>query len=96
MRKRRIVSGRKMDDMMAMIPQEKGIWICGDLNGHVGDSNNGSSEIMGKHGMGKINNEGERIVAFVRANRMIILNTFFSKSRRKKMHLHQWREKTYR
>ena len=35
---------------------------------------------MGKHGLGKMNKEGERIVAFARANRIAILNTYFSKS----------------
>ena len=44
----------QMDDMIAMIPQEEGIWFCGDLIGHVGIAINGSSEIMGKCGMGKI------------------------------------------
>ena len=32
---------------MVKILQEEG----GDLNGHVGDSNEGVSEIMGKHGL---------------------------------------------
>ena len=68
-------------DMMVKIPQEEGVWIGGDLNVHVGDSNEGASEAnMGKHGLGKMNKEGERIVTFARANRIAILNTYFSKS----------------
>ena len=49
----------QIEDMMVKIPQGEGVWIGGDLNGHVGDSNEGESKTMGKHGLGKMNKERE-------------------------------------
>ena len=51
----------------------------GDLNGHVGEENDGYEEIMGKHGVGSKNEADKRVKDFARENGMTIVNTFFGK-----------------
>ena len=41
-----------MDNTTQEIPNMETVWIGGDLNGHVGDNNEGVEEIMGKYGIG--------------------------------------------
>ena len=37
-----------------------------DLNGHVGEGNNGEEERMSRHGLGKRNNEGQAVMDFAK------------------------------
>ena len=50
-----------------------------DLNGHVGEGNNGDEECMGRHGLGKRNNEGQAVVDFAKRRELAITNTYFVK-----------------
>ena len=49
----------------------------GDMNAKVGDDNLGVERIMGRHGCGAINNNGERLVDFCADNSMVIGATLF-------------------
>nr|KAG5707675.1 hypothetical protein BaRGS_003250 [Batillaria attramentaria] len=51
--------------------------IMGDLNAKVGDNNKDTEEIMGKHGMGSMNKNGERLCDFCLVNGFIITGTCF-------------------
>ena len=47
-----------LDETVEKISTNKRIVVGADLNGYVGEGNNGDEECMGRHGLGKRNNEG--------------------------------------
>ena len=53
--------------------------VGADLNGHVGEGNNGDEECMGRHGLGKRNNKGQAVVDFAKRMELAITNTYFVK-----------------
>ena len=38
--------------------------VGADFNGHIGEGNRGDEEVIGKHGIGTKNTEGQKIVDF--------------------------------
>ena len=64
---------------MEKIPRNKRIVVGADLNGHVGEGNNGDEECMGRHGLRKRNNEGQAVVDFAKRRELAITNTYFVK-----------------
>ena len=75
----------QIGEVMQKMADEDIVWIGADLNGHVGEGNIGATEGMGKHGVGRRNAEGERIVEFAEANNLAIVNTYFEKSLSRKI-----------
>ena len=51
--------------------------ILGDFNARVGADSTVWSETIGKFGMGKINSNGEKLLAFCTENKLVITNTLF-------------------
>ena len=51
--------------------------VMGDLNAKVGDDNKDVEGIMGKHGLGNINDNGERLCDFCSMNGLVITGTCF-------------------
>lgn len=51
--------------------------IMGDLNAKVGDDNKDMEGIMEKHGLGNINDNGERLCDFCSMNGLVITGTCF-------------------
>ena len=49
----------------------------GDLNAKVGEDNEGCESIMGKHGIGVRNENGDRLVEFCSLNNLVITGTIF-------------------
>ena len=68
-----------LDETVEKIPRNERIVEGVDLNGHVGEGNNGDEECMGKHGFGKRNNEGQAVVDFAKRKELAITNTYFVK-----------------
>ena len=64
---------------MGKIPRNERIVVGADLNGHVGEENNGDEEYMGRHGLRKRNNEGQAVVDFAKRRELEITNTYFVK-----------------
>ena len=60
-------------------PNGELIWVGGDLNGHVGKSNENFEDCHGGYGFGSRNSSGEDILATCRVLDMVILNTMFIK-----------------
>ena len=48
-----------LDETVEKIPRNERIVVGANLNGHIGEGNHGDEECMGKHGLGKRNNEGK-------------------------------------
>ena len=68
-----------LDETVEKIPRNERIVVGADLNGHVGEGNNGDEECMGRHGLGKRNNEGQAVVDFVKRGEIAITNAYFVK-----------------
>ena len=47
-----------LDETVEKIPRNERIVMEAELNGHMGEENNGDEECMGRNRLGKINNEG--------------------------------------
>ena len=56
------------------------IVVMGDLNAKVGNNNTNRGEVMGKFGVGVVNDNGERLCDFCSANGFIITGTIFPHS----------------
>ena len=59
----------------------------GDLNAKVGNDNTGYEEVMGSHGLGTMNDNGERFANLCAANNFVIGGTTFQ---HKKIHKVTW------
>ena len=68
-----------LDETVKKIPRNERIVMGADLNGHVGEGNNGDEECMGRHGLGKRNNEGQAVVNFSERRELANTNTYFAK-----------------
>ena len=55
-----------MEDKVAKVPNSEGLFVAGDLNGHIGSERAGYEEIRGRHGYGTANREGEIILDFAK------------------------------
>jgi endonuclease/exonuclease/phosphatase family metal-dependent hydrolase len=55
--------------------------VMGDLNAKLGAENEGLEHIMGKHGIGEINENGQKIVDFCADNDLVIGGTIFPHER---------------
>ncbi|XP_037794930.1 craniofacial development protein 2-like [Penaeus monodon] len=67
------------------VPPLEVLWVGGDLNGRVGEVNTGSGECMGRHGVGICNVDVDRIVGWVTAGGMALVNTYFMKLEQQKI-----------
>ena len=61
--------------------------VMGDMNAKVGSDNEGLEVIMGKHGCGVINENGQRLIEFCINNEMLIGGTLFP---HKEIHKKTW------
>ena len=68
-----------LDETVENIPRNERIVVGADLNGHERKGNNGDEECMGRHGLGKRNNEGQAVVDFAKRRELAITNTYFVK-----------------
>ena len=55
------------------------IVVGADLNGYIEEGNNDDEECMGRHGLGKRNNEGQAVMDFAKRMELTITNTYFVK-----------------
>jgi len=62
--------------------------LMGDLNAKVGDDNTGFEEVMGRHGLGMMNDNGEKFANFCAANQLVIGGSVFP---HKETHKVTWR-----
>ena len=59
------------------VPQHDMLIIMGDMNAKVGAENVGRERALGKHGCGKMNENGERLADFCLSNNCVIGGTIF-------------------
>ena len=68
-----------LDERVEKIPRNERIVVGADLNGHVGQENNGDEECMGRHGLGKRDNERQAVVDFSKRRELTIISIYFVK-----------------
>jgi exonuclease III len=70
---------QELEETLEKTPREERVVLGADLNGHVGEGNNGDEEVMGRHGLGGRNEEGQTVVDFAKHMELAICNTYFMK-----------------
>ena len=78
----------QLQDTVSSCNRNDMIVVKGDLNAKVGNNNTNREEIMGKFGIGIMNDNGERLCDFCSANGFIITGTIFP---HKDIHKLTWR-----
>jgi hypothetical protein len=63
------------------IPQKHGRLVLGDFNAETGRDNSAFPGILGNHGIGKLNDNGTRMLSFATANSLVCANSFFQHKR---------------
>ena len=61
------------------MPRQERVFIGADLNGHAYEGNTSDEEVMGKHGNGQRNAEGQTVVDFAKRMETAMTNTNFKK-----------------
>ena len=61
------------------VPDSEQLFICGDLNGHIGTDSSGFREVHGGRAYGQRNAEGERILELCVANELVVGNSWYQK-----------------
>ena len=78
----------KLDSVIRRKHSVKDILILmGDFNAKVGSNNNGYEQIMGTHGLGTMNNNGEMFADFCLENNLVLGGTLFP---HKDVHKYTW------
>ena len=66
-----------LNDTMKKIPKHDITLVMGDMNAKIGDDNNDIEAVMGKHSIGTINSNGERLIEFCLMNGLVLGNSIF-------------------
>ena len=80
-----------LQDVVNEIPTSDVMLFLGDLNARVGSaigSNDVWRGVRGRHGVGRCNEAGEKLLEFCSLNQLTIMNTWFEKKRH---HLTTWK-----
>ena len=78
----------QLQDSISSCSRHDIIVVMGDLNAKVGSSNTNREEVMGKFGVGVMNDNGERLCDFCSVNGLVVTGTIFS---HKEVHKLTWR-----
>ena len=62
---------------VSMLPQHDMLLLTGDMNAKVGTDNSNYERVMGRHGCGVRNDNGERLADFCMSNNLVIGGTIF-------------------
>ena len=78
----------QLQDTVSSCNRHDMIVVMGDMNAKVGNNNTNREEVMGKFGIGVMNDNGERLCDFGSANGLVITGTIFP---HKEIHKLTWR-----
>ena len=67
-------------DLLELIPKKDVLFIIGDWNAKVGSQE--TPGVMGKFGLGILNEAGQRLIEFCQENALVIANTLFQQHKR--------------
>ena len=75
----------ELQQILEDVPKKDAILIIGDWNSKVGDTE--VPGVVAKHGLGKQNEAGEKLIEFCQENSLVITNTCFQQPKRR---LYTW------
>ena len=78
-----------LEDLEESISEDKAI-IIGDCNAQVGTERTGYEKVMGPHGYGRRNVEGEHLLDFCLRNGLVLKNSWFKKRISHKITRYSW------
>ena len=77
-----------LDTALSTIPASEHIYVIGDFNARVGSDREAWPNVLGHHGTGKMNDNGQRLLELCCYHNLCITNTFFQN---KACHKVSWR-----
>lgn len=77
----------QLQSVLHRTPKHDMVIVMGDLNAKVGKDNTGKEACMGAHGIGQLNENGERLLDFCEINGLVVCNTIFA---HKDIHKYTW------
>jgi len=67
----------QLDQTLAKIPKQDMVILMGDFNAKVGSSNDNAEHVMGRHGLGTRNENGELLIDVCSSHNLVIGGTLF-------------------
>lgn len=67
----------KLDELASQVPANESLIVLGDFNARVGRDHEAWNGIIGRHGTGKMNSNGELLLAFCAQHNLVITDTMF-------------------
>ena len=77
-----------LENLILGIPKQEHLILLGDFNARVGNDNDSWPTCLGRHGIGKMNENGQRLLELCTFHDLCITNTFFQT---KPQHKVSWR-----
>ena len=77
-----------LDSIVRSVPKKEALFIMGDFNARVGANSEAWPFVIGRHGVGKMNENGQRLLELCSFHKLAVTNTFFQ---HKKRHKVSWR-----
>ena len=72
----------QFQEILDTLPRKDLILVAGDLNAHVGSNRQGWEDVLGKFGIGNMNDNGLRLLSFAAANELVVGNSLFRHPRK--------------
>lgn len=66
-----------LNEIATQIPVNESLVVLGDFNAIIGKDIEAWSDIIGKHGIGKMNLNGEMLLSFCAQHNLVIADTMF-------------------
>ena len=77
----------QLQSVVANVPSRDMLLVLGDFNARVGSDFQSWGSVIGPHGMGVCNSNGQRLLDFCTNNQLLVTNTWF---RHKPIHKATW------
>ena len=77
-----------LDSIVRCVPSKEALFIMGDFNARVGADCEAWPSVIGHHGVGKMNENGQRLLELCSFHKLAVTNTFFQHKDRHKV---SWR-----
>lgn len=68
----------KLSEVVRAVPESENLLILGDFNARVGADSDSWQDCLGKHGVGKMNANGQRVLELCCQHGLAVTNTYFA------------------
>jgi hypothetical protein len=67
----------QLQSIIETIPKHDILLIMGDMNAKIGKDNTGHEDVMGRHGLGEMNNNGAHLINLCEVNKIVVTGSLF-------------------